>query len=357
MKNTAYIGRASGSIHKSALSCYIKSLLILSAMIFPALICGCNMTESTIETSDDTSFPKVKSVMMTDSRPRSLNALDVFVFEDNALQSLDSYQRIDMPEDCCVEVASREGAKMMFVCGNGQWTREDWMKVNSYGAINEFRAEFSEESQMFPLMTGECRFIAEGTQTVWVELEPLASDITLRSISCDFKGKGYENEEITEVKVYLININSACRLLTDGIIMPEGIMNMGRLDDNDMKSLAEPEMVCRDCPSLRSGMSVNPSISLKCYPNSGKEESPGSPFTRLVIEGMLKGEKRYWPINIGRHKDTVEEGVGRNCSYIYDVTITGKGSGNPDIPVEADEMVISMEVKQWKEREEHVICF
>lgn len=358
MKKTACTGRKSEVFHKSALSCYIKSLLFLSfSLPATALICSCCKSMNAIEEDGAARIggnAGYSISLLSDLHEVSM--LDIFIFDDDALQRLDSYQRIEFSDGIEAQTASRTGRKKMFICSNGQWSKEGWMNVNSYEALTGIRAELAKERMHRPLMTGECSFMAEDKQTVWMELRPLSADIVLRTLRCDFSDKGYENEEIYDMKVYLINVNSICRLLQEGAIMPEGIINMGGLNENDLASMSEPEMICRSCPSLKSGDTVKPEIRLRCYPNSSVEESPGSPFTRLVIEGKINGKTCYWPIDIGRDGKE-SEGVMRNCSYIYDITITGKGSSDPDIPVRSEDAEISLKIKPWKEYEDYVIAF
>jgi len=357
MNKTAYIGRFSKHFLKSALSFYIKSLPILGISVFPTSVCSCCKSMAPLADAETAGiYGKANCRISLLSDLHEVSMLDIFIFDDDILQRLDSYQHVELVDGASAEVASRTGYKKMFVCSNGQWTKEGWMNVNSYRSLDGIRAELSEERMQNPLMTGECDFLAHDRQTVRMELRPLSSEIVLRTLSCDFSGKGYKNEGISDMKVYLININSICRLLQEGMIMPEGIINMGRLDENDMAAMAEPEMICRECPSMKSGDRIKTDIRLRCYPNSSVEESPGSPFTRLVIEGKIKGRTYYWPIDIGRD-GRAPEGIMRNCSYIYDVKITGKGSSDPDFAVRHEDAEISMEVRPWKECKDYVICF
>ena len=90
-------------------------------------------------------------------------------------------------------------------------------------------------------------------------------------------------------------------------------------------------------------------------PNETEAEGPGSPFTRLVIEGKVDGTTYYWPININRKDGGT--GISRNCRYVFDVRLTRLGHTDPDIPVETEDAEIIMEVQPWEELEEYGVRF
>ena len=42
---------------------------------------------------------------------------------------------------------------------------------------------------------------------------------------------------------------------------------------------------------------------------------------------------------------------------LSDIRITGKGSTDPDVPVDADNMVIKMRTERWEEKENYTVGF
>lgn len=352
----AYIGRDILSIHKSALSWYFRSLPVLGALLLalPALICSCHHDGLMPDTEDQTDDGKtVMTKVMLDDEDLQVGGLDIFTFEDGELQILDSYQRIDDIEGEQIQIASRRGDRLLFACANGQWEREDWMYVNSYESMTAVRAFLENESQMFPLMTGTCRFTAGDRQDILLELERISAEVVLRSVICDFSGKSYEEEGIQDIKIYLINVNAQCCLEPADTVMPERIMNMGGISDSDMSLMNDTSLLVQECEDLQSGIMMEPDIRLRCYPNSCPEESPGSPYTRLTLEGKIQGETWYWSVDVGR--DDGGCGVERNTRYVYDLVITGKGTKDPDVPSRKEDISIEMEVKQWKEKDYSVL--
>ena len=141
--------------------------------------------------------------------------------------------------------------------------------------------------------------------------------------------------------------------------MPERIINSGRLDPSDVSKLCEPDMISTSLKEDISSRAIYPDIRLRCYPNASSEESPGSPFTKLVIQGMLKGVTYYWSIAVGRewNKENGTSGLFRNCIYSYDITITGKGSLDPDVCADRKTIDIEIETEPWKEKDSYSIAY
>lgn len=351
MKKTAYTGRRSLAHINSGLSYYINysgTVRVLLRLVLPALLCSCHhavMEEEPV---------MMRSIQaMQENLP--VKTLEIFMFETGAMRTLDSYQRFEGRMEWEVQAASRKGNRTAFVLANGQWQKEDWMYMNSYEALREVRTDLEQESRDYPAMSGEVEVCADGKQTVWVELKSLCSEIELRSVSCDFNGKSYEDDGISDIRAYLVNVNAECRLLQEGVIMPERIINMGELNHTDMENMKDPSLLLRYGSNVESGSRLYTGFRFRCYPNNCPEESPGSPFTRLVIEGKIGSRTYYWPINAGR--DNGGDGIESNIRYVYDVTITGKGSDSPDIPVSSEVMDSEMKILEWEEKEEYVICY
>lgn len=351
MKKTAYTGRCSVAHINSGLSYYINNPglnLALLRLVLPALLCSCHH----VVMEDG---PVMMRSMQTLQVNLPVNTLEIFMFETGEMRTLDSYQRFEDNIGWEMQAASRKGIRTAFVLANGQWQKEDWMYVSSYDGLREVKTDLEQESRCYPVMTGEVEVSADGRQTVWVELESLCAEIELRSVSCDFNGKCYEDEGISDMRAYLINVNAECRLMPEDVVMPERIINMGELNLADMEGMKEPELLLRYGGMLKSGDRLELGFQFRCYPNNCPEESPGSPFTRLVIEGKIGGITYYWPVNVARENGG--SGIEADIRYVYDITITGKGSGSPDILVSSEVMSSKMKVSEWEEKEEYVICY
>jgi hypothetical protein len=122
-----------------------------------------------------------------------------------------------------------------------------------------------------------------------------------------------------------------------------------------MELFEDPGIVYQEIGSNIGKFWLKPEIKLWCYPSNAYEASIGTPFSRLVIEGKISGQTYYWPVNINRTEDG--NGIDRNRQYIYDIKITRKGSTDPDIPVEAEDIEITFKTAIWEEKENCIVGF
>lgn len=283
--------------------------------------------------------------------------MDIFVFKDDDLRILDCYQKVDSPKDWNGTVCSSSGDRIISICANSRIAADEWPWIRSRGSLEKMAVSLELERREHPYMSGEARVTARESRPVSAELvlRPLVSEIYLRSICCDFKGKPYAGEEITDVKVYLTNINAECGMLEDGDIYPRRVINSGRLCLDDLEMFEDPSLVYQEIGRNIGKTWMKPEIRLWCYASNAPEASIGTPFSRLVIEGKISGQTYYWPININR--DYSNEGIDRNRQYIYDIKITRKGSDDPDIPVKAEDMDITFKTAIWEEKEDCIIGF
>ncbi len=284
-----------------------------------------------------------------------IKTLDIFVFKDDSRQKLDCYQRFDNMDEWYGTVVSGSGERTVTALANSPYRREDWFAMNSRQYLNKIHVSLEDELRGFPVMVGE-RPVNASDITPELFLKPLTGEVRLNSISCDFTGKAYAGEKLSDTKVYLTNVNAECPILEDEISPPIRIINAGRFKEEDTEKFREPTIIIQEIDGRIGRDTVYPDISLLCYQSNHPKETPGTPYTRLVIEGKISGRTYYWPININRDTE-YEAGVWRGRSYSYDIRITRKGSSDPDMPVEAAALIIKQEVKEWKEKEEYEVRF
>lgn len=320
---------------------------LISLSLLPALFSNC---------ADKPDLTMVRSLSMAYD-PYCIETLDIFTFNDDMLKRLDSYQRIEKNDSEIVEIRSQNGNKHIVICANSHTEKDAWTGINSLDAIRSRHHDLRMERRKSLFMSGE-GYAEAGAEVIHdISLRPLVSEVVLRSIRCDFSEKEYEGAEIRDAKVYLTNVNARCGILSDGEVKPTHIINAGGLDEEETFSMTEPEMLTREIKVPIGPLTINTDISLLCYPSSSTEEGPGTPFTRLVIEGMIEGEKFWWPIQINREEGCQEPGIHRNRSYIYDVVITGKGSSSPNEDIIFEKMNHVLEIRKWEERDEYQVRF
>ena len=340
------------SIYLAGTSCSLPVLGITTILtLLPALIYGCSVPED--PSSQNEASTALRLMNASNSLLTEAESIDVLVFNDDKMRSLDTYQRFGMTSCSTVKAASASGDKIMSIAVNSGIDRYGWKGICSYDGLAEIHSHLEKECKERPVMSGECRTKAGSHANIRVTR--LSSEIVLRSLSCDFRGKPYSGELLRDVKVYLTNVNAEVPIFHDSRFMPTRIINSGRLNMSDIEQFSEPETVMQEIPYPIGESVTRPDICLRCYPNEAEEETSGTPFTRLVIEGSLEGTTYYWPVSINRNDGG--GGIGRNCRYIYDIRIKRKGNTDPDIPVETEEGNIIMSIEPWEEKEDYGVRF
>ena len=318
--------------------------ILTTLLLLPALF-SCNEYE--------TAVTKV-SVGLSEG---SGGQLDIFTFNTGKTGHLESYQHYDHHHGTSVELSSESGEKHIFICSNGQRDIYGWAAVNSVESLDKIQIELCRETRTNLCATGSGIIKAGNGIVQQVEMRKMASEIVLNSLRCDFSGKAYEGQEISDMCIYLTNVTSHCSITAEEDIVPAGIVNSGGLDMEDLEGFADPSILYRRLDKPIGSEKNALSLSFICYPNESRSEGPGTPFTRLVIEGSIGNERYWWPISINRSAAAESPGISRGCRYIYNITITGKGTSDPDVPISADMAEIHMNAMPWREMEEQKEMF
>ena len=313
-------------------------LLYLLAAV-PAFLTGCQNEgegqEVTVTELDIVCAARVGGYAATRAADswKAVRKTDIFVFRQDGPESLDSYTRCDGAGT--LKVPSGKGPRTAVVIANGCLEDEDILSVRSRRDLEAMESEFVQDSPEYPLMSGETCFEAGDSGGCTVVLEPLMSEVCLTSLTCRMTGE-YEGKCLTGVKAYLTNISGKAPLMQQKGFNPSEILNYEYLSETDLRRLGRSSYVYAylgDGHSAGGGRGYG-STTLYCYPNDAAEETPGTPFTKLVIEGKIDGVTHYYPITIAREGRAGQEGIARNARYSLNVTITGPGLSDPlsDIP-------------------------
>lgn len=318
---------------------YLKlPLMGISLSLLPAIAIGCS----------DSVLPSayLKRLNIPSSHLENGGTLDILVFNDDRLQRLDSYQRIETLEDNIVHATSTDGAKLIFLQSGAQNDRYRWAEINSYSSLRKICCSLENECRESPVMTGVAR-CAAGDEDIPVNLKPLACRIKLNSLKCDFSGTPYSAEELREVKAYLTYVNATCSILPESAT-PTRLINSGMLSSFEMRQFSDTSLICQDIADKAGKKTIHPDACFMCYPNdleSGRR-------TRLVIEGRLQGVLYYWSIEVG-----AGNGTERNRTYAYNIVIRRKGTTDPDILTEVKDIEFDITVKPWIEKEDYPVRF
>ena len=343
--------------HPSVPADFAKSLLILSVVTLAASVFqGCSKSGHP-QDGDFTEAPTLSSVKpaVHKSSGSQTFELDALVFNDDQMQRLDCYQHMVWDGTEKVLIGSCAGKKIVLLCANLNVEKDFWKQYSSYRKALSLEARLEDEDPHRPAMAA-CVHINAGDDTE-IDMERLSSEVVLRSIRCDFSGKPYDGEQITEVKAYLTNLNATCSLIPQGDGQVKHVINHKGLVSQDLRSFRDSTMIFREIGNIDTE-GVRPSACFICYPNEAEEESIGTPYTRLVIEGKIMGETWFWPIDINRGPAASSpEGISRNSRYVFDIIIRRKGTKDPDSPVTHAMLETVFKIEEWKEKEEYAVGF
>ena len=337
---TLAFGSDSGSITKT----FLVSLLTIS--LVPVLGGGCTKNEDEGRIEDDLIYTKTA---LESPAETSIRCLDIFFFNDDRLQRLDSYQRFEGGTITSATCASRSGPKILVVLANASEDRFTWSEINSLSALSRITVELGNDNPAAPVMSAAVRLKAGADKSVRMVLEPLMAKIVLKAISADFSGRSYSGAKLENVKVYLTNVAGACRMIPDSTDSAPGIiLNSGRLSESDLKSLAIPEMLYHELQGPAGTAVRRPGMEFFCYPSEADRPGLGTPPTRLVVEGQIDGKTYYYPVEVNRSAlGRTPPGISRNNRYEVSMYITRKGSDNPDTSIEPGTARVILEIEDW----------
>ncbi len=332
-------------IHTQFYYCYPETLLKGICLLFLlALAYGCS---ESVDYAEGTQLDTTSLCFTFSSPINEVNALDILVFNDDRLQRLDSYQKINDFSGDMVHATSTGGQKIFFLYYGPAKERYEWAEINSYGALRKIICNLEDEDRNNPVMTGHCRLdagLGQGT----VALTPLASVVHLASLRFDFSGTPYTGRPVSDAKVYLINVNASCSITADSGSGSMRMINTGMLNPNDMDRFADKSILMHAFDEDFHTQTVYPETSFLCYPNN----SDTGMHTKLVIEGKIDGITYYWPISVGK-----DGSITRSCSYRYDILIRRKGVSDPDFLIEPKNIEIDLNIKPWNEKENYPVRF
>ena len=267
----------------------------------------------------------------------SIQGLDLLFFQDGPLYRLDAYQHLDGVTGNRITGTSSTAARHLVILSGYPSGDYPWSGVRSLESLADLPFRLENENPETPMLYG----VSEAGSMGKVILRPMLAKVTLRSIGCDFSGRPYAGERLQDVRAYLTYVRQECRPFAPED-PPVAWLNAGRLDEAATATLPHPEAVLRDLtPSL--GGRIRPDASFYGYPNPSDGSQFGSPVTRLVIEGKLRGTTYYYRIDL--------PGLQANVQYRLDVTLTRAGTTDPDTPAVSGSIRLESQVLDWDGRD------
>ena len=322
----------------------LPNLLIIQFSLM-ALLPACSKLPAGVGESLEAGRTTVTKINVKSSSQAPPAGLDIFAFKDNASKSLDSYSRSMQGAPFTATVLSGGGDRIVAMLSGADLTPSQIASVRCYEDLESLFISLERENPSVPIMSGET-VICAGEEGPWnVVLEPLMSKVEVVGLSVKLAG-AYAGKRLTNVQAYLTGVNASCQPLRRDGFRPVEILNSGRLRTSDVARLSSPQLLYQAPRVSREmdGEVTYQTFSLYCYPNDVREESAGSPFTRLVIQGDIDGQTYYYPIPINRPGfgfAAGREGICRNVNYVMDIHITRPGSMSPE-----DDMITGGTVTQ-----------
>ena len=284
-------------------------------------------------------MPTKTQIYILKTAKTKAGTLDLFFFNDDPLRTLDAYQRFEGAQEAPLEGASRSGDKWVAGILNAQGDIFSWSDIQTFQRLSERMSDLTEDNPHSPVMTGVTRIRAGRDRRCTLQMTPLSTRIILNSLCVDFHARPYNDAALEDIDIYLVNVNRTIPLFDDETAaIPSSWLNMGQ---------REPDGKAFHIDRLEG--TALPRAEFYCYPNGTQEESLGSPFTRLVVEATLLGERYYYPVNLPP--------TGRNETLLLDLTITRTGTDDPDTPAGTDAVRLRMSIRPWEEKEPWTVLF
>ena len=317
----------------------LQPILGISLPVIAAFLCSCEMNMNL-----DTAISRQKdsSCLTLECRSSSENIgyAHALTFNADSLGWLDCYQYIEEIENGSINIASTDGKKHSYIYANVNLSKDDIAAVKTAEDLEKLSCHLEDVQRGMPPMIGFASI--DSGSGACAEMRNLMSEIELKSICCDFSGTSYEGESITDARIYLTNVNAEVSL-SGKTRHVRRVINAGRLSQNDLDRFADPGMIARDLGQDIGKNRFIAGITLRCFHNESSEEGPGSPFTRLILEGRIQGTTYYWPVTINRAN--AGNGICSNCRYVYDLTIRRKGCLDPEGDIDDIYVDVEEEVK------------
>ena len=345
MKN---ISRESFSIYSFTQSFiyFLNRGACFSFLLFPAMFFSCiqpdNLPAFNIE-------HKPSILLKTElTYPGDIQTLDIFVFDPDG--KLDCYQRMTEPDDPWI-IASGSGVKQFLLIANSSKDTYEWTEIRNLSSIAGINANLEKERRSSPLMSS--LFEINAGEDGYQDMRPLRCEIMVRTLRCNFSNESYANELLTDVKAYLTYANASCSIIPQSPVQASRIINPGMLDEHNLENFLEKDIIVQNIAEHVGKQSISADCTLFCYANEPDNESIGSPFTKLVIEGKIAGDTYYYPIRINPEGGGLTPG-GR---YTFDIVITRAGATYPDGNLKEEDIKIKMEIEEWIEKEWYEVEF
>jgi hypothetical protein len=311
----------------------IIALTAVSCSLHPALEPDSASDEATNDVTVRVSRPFTRVTGISAEDEAAVNSLQVFVF--------DSDGDID-----AVGQGSGESLSLNVTTGKGKrlWAVANAPELTGISREEELRGSISSLTDNSPqnlVMAGNTTADIISDTEISISLVRLVAKLSVRSITRDFSASGLAARPLTIKGLYLINAPAEMRLDGDGDV--SGWLNCGGFASSGADRMLSDRGLNIN---LSNSATYSTAHSFYCYPNPCTTDSAEEDWcprkTRLVLEAELDGSLCYYSLTFPE--------IRRNCSYtIENLTLSGKGSTEPDTPYGRESLSASLTVRDWQD--------
>lgn len=319
----------------------ISAAITTAFLQVPAFFSSCERVTTTMDVHTES------QIYIQWTKNTTPEAIDLFFFNLQAAEKLDSYQQIPFPEGYShLYGVSGTGPKRMVALSGIAGVTDPWLDISNYGGICKKTYRLEDEDLDAPQLVAETLVVSGASRYTVLPLLPMISQIRIRSVSCDFSGRPYAGKFFSNSKLYISYAATEYKPLGTGGGRPVSWINAGGLDSLASLALPHPEWVLQKGYGDIGPSRINIEKSFFCYANPLQD---GIPRTRLVLEGMLDGKLCYYPLELAN----LEPGK----TYDFNITLRRMGSPDPDIPVSSDVVWVETLTVPWENREPYTVSF
>ena len=330
-----------------------KLITLAAAFACAAALSSCDRQDnvSTSEIEQDTETvtlsvsvgnPSTKSTASW--ADEAISTLGVYIFDADGSYAASGY---DDTGESKVEIECQTGSgKTIFALVN--YPLDSLGSDTSSLTISKMMAltsDLSENSTSAFVMSGMEEDVEITTSSaITIDVYRVAAKVSIDEIVNAITDEAYVNTTFILRGIYLINAPVDGYPLCDLEVTsytPSSWMNQGGYVYD---SIYDTYLYDEVGATIASKASYETTHEFYCYPNFTEDDSQDEEWcarkTRLVVEVSLGGDIYYYPISL--------EEVIRNKHYHFtSLTITLRGSTDPDYPIETENFSYSVEIEDW----------
>ncbi|MDE6871222.1 MAG: hypothetical protein K2J62_03745 [Bacteroidales bacterium] len=347
----------------------MRNKMYIAIILASAIICSCSVDDCIpyrvedgrcilnveIDTECNPGSRSAGTGTETQAYESAVNDIQIFIYD--SFGQIEAYCRTGGSTGL-VQVSTTSGPKTVWAVINGPDMSMSTQAATAEGISRTCTILDDNSIADGFVMAGcaECT-ISESGESVSVPVRRFVSRIVLKRIS-SMLPPGYGPLIIKNV--FLANVagsqeisgSASTEIWYNQAGRTESATDASMIIGMDGNQASCPELTFKDAGyEIPYGDSFYPGTPLYCYPNHSSSDTAGwtMPYTgrktRLIVSAEISGIDCYYPVTI----DFPE----RNTAYTVEITITGPGSTDPDIPVARGNASVAISLQDWRSGAEY----